>query len=56
MGDKSPYSGKQEAAMYILLFIIGVLTRNIWKSFLHGFEFQAYDHFIDINMIKWEKY
>lgn len=41
--------------MYLLLFIIGVLTRNIWKLLLHGFEFQVYDLFIDINMINWEK-
>lgn len=37
--------------MYILLFIIGVLTRNNWTSLLHGFKFQVYDLFIDINMI-----
>lgn len=41
--------------MYIRLFIIGVLTRNIWKSLLYGFEFQVYALFIDINTIKWEK-
>lgn len=41
--------------MYIWLFIIGVLTRNIWKSLLYGFEFQVYALFIDINTIKWEK-
>lgn len=27
----------------------------MWKSLLHAFEFQVYDLFIDINMIKWEK-